>query len=172
MVLLVRGAPNCQFQSPAALCRPLLSMTKYLRTDPPAVIGAAFDPQIVVQHRPHQRRRYFEPKHTISAPLLLRAEIKAPRRKGNDARNGFRALFVIGHHATADAERMRRRVQRVGPAFAPAPEGVRRMVTPACSCASRHNVSAAMSISSGQTTSVPYSPTRTCRNNFGDRRNG
>ena len=58
--------------------------------------------------------------------LLLRAPIEAPRCKRDDARNGFRALFVIGHHATADAERMRRRVERVGPAFAPALESVRR----------------------------------------------
>ena len=43
---------------------------------------------------------------------------------------------------------------------------------PDCSCASRHSVSADISISSDQTTSVPYSPTRTRRNKSRDWRRG
>lgn len=75
--------------------------------------------------------------------------------KRDHARNRLRALFVIGNHPAADAKRARCGVERVGLPFAPLLErdgrhgctGLFLSKPPQC-------VSAAMSISSFQTTSV------------------
>jgi hypothetical protein len=52
--------------------------------------------------------------------------LKSTGCERDDARNRFRALFVVGHHAAAEPKRAHRCVERVGLALAPILECVRR----------------------------------------------
>jgi hypothetical protein len=52
------------------------------------------------------------------------SQFKSAGRERDNARNRFRALFIVSDHATADAECARCGVERVGLAFAPVLECV------------------------------------------------